>query len=99
MRRRIYGALKDGNASRDGRTEELLGCTIKECCKYIEEKFIDGMSWENMGEWHIDHIQPCSSFDLSKDDEQKKCFHFSNLQPLWKHDNLSKGDKLFSEVV
>ena len=53
------------------------------------------MKWDNHGlyGWHIDHIQPCNSFDLSNEEEQKKCFHYSNMQPLWAFDNLSKGAK------
>ena len=51
------------------------------------------MSWENYGEWHIDHIKPCASFALSIEEEQHKCFHYSNLQPLWSIDNLKKGSK------
>ena len=52
------------------------------------------MTWENHGEWHIDHIKPCSSFNLIDIEEQKQCFHYSNLQPLWKIDNLTKGSKV-----
>lgn len=54
------------------------------------------MTWANYGKsgWHIDHIKPCASFDLSDPDQQKACFHYSNLQPLWAFDNLSKGAKL-----
>lgn len=44
--------------------------------------------------WHIDHIVPCASFDLSKPEEQKKCFHYTNLQALWWRDNIVKGDKI-----
>ncbi len=52
------------------------------------------MSWENRNEWHLDHIIPCSKFNLSKEEDLKKCFHYSNLQPLWAKDNLSKGSKI-----
>ena len=91
-RSRIREALKNKSKKAFG-TEELLGCSIKELKSYLELKFEDGMNWQNFGDWHIDHIKPCSSFDLSKESEQKKCFHYTNLQPLWKHDNLSKGSK------
>ncbi|MDC3282434.1 hypothetical protein OAV46_05350, partial [Euryarchaeota archaeon] len=54
--------------------------------------FDTGMSWNNHGEWHIDHTKPCSSFDLRNEDEQRQCFHYSNLRPMWANENLSKGD-------
>jgi len=74
---------------------KLIGCDLNYLKKYLEEQFFDGMSWDNYGYWgwHIDHIRPCASFDLSKPEEQRKCFHYSNLQPLWAKDNLSKGSK------
>ena len=52
------------------------------------------MSWSNRGEWHIDHIIPCSSFNLLDEKEQEKCFHYTNLQPLWAAENLSKSNKI-----
>ena len=73
----------------------LTGCTSwNELKIYLESKFLDGMNWKNMGEWHIDHIKPCSSFDLTDPKQQKECFHYTNLQPLWAIDNLSKSDKI-----
>ena len=51
------------------------------------------MSWDNYGDWHVDHIRPCASFDLTNEDEQRICFHYKNLQPLWGPDNLEKGAK------
>ena len=76
---------------RSGMAINLLGCTIQEARNHIEKQFIDGMSWENYGKWHIDHIKPCASFDLTKENDQRKCFHYTNLQPLWAKDNLVKG--------
>lgn len=74
----------------------LLGCTAEHLKKHLEEQFKDDMSWENYGirGWHIDHIKPCASFDLSIIEEQKECFHYTNLQPLWWHENLAKSDKI-----
>ena len=73
----------------------LIGCEIDYLIYYIQCKFTDDMSWDNYGSfWHVDHIHPCSSFDLSKEDEQRKCFHYKNLQPLWAVDNLRKSDRL-----
>ena len=64
---------------------ELLGCNVDFLKEYIESKFTSGMSWDNRGihGWHIDHILPCASFDLSDPEQQKQCFHYTNLQPLW----------------
>ena len=62
--------------------------------KHIEKQFKPGMSWAKMSEIHIDHIKPCVSFDLTDPEQQRKCFHFSNLQPLWAIDNLKKGARL-----
>ena len=69
----------------------LIGCEVDYLMYYIQSKFTKGMNWNNYGKWHIDHIKPCCSFDLSKASEQRKCFHYTNLQPLWAKDNLSKG--------
>ena len=76
-------------------TKDFLGCTLEEFRIYIENQFKPGMTWENHGVhgWHIDHIKPCASFDLSKPEEQAKCFHYSNLQPLWAEENLRKNGK------
>lgn len=77
-------------------TAKLLGCSYDECRKHLEDQFTEGMSWDNYGfdGWHIDHIIPCASFDLTKEEEQRKCFHYTNLQPLWAEDNLKKSSKI-----
>ncbi len=93
VRTRVNHALK-GKYKKSKRTRDLLGCTVEELKKYIESKFKLGMSWEKRHLIHIDHIIPCSSFDLTKPSEQRKCFHYTNLQPLWASENLSKGNRI-----
>jgi len=94
LRDRIYIALKKNIKSK--KTLELLGCSVEDLKKHLQEQFTDGMTWQNHGlhGWHIDHIKPCASFDLSKEEEQSKCFHYTNLQPLWAEDNWNKGSKI-----
>lgn len=96
LRMRVNLALK--NNPKKSKTFEMLGCSLKYFKNYLESKFKKGMSWDALfrGEIHIDHIRPCSSFDLSQPQEQAVCFHYLNLQPLWAKDNLSKGAKLFT---
>lgn len=93
---RIQRAIKLQYSEKAFGTIELLGCNIETARKHIENQFTDGMSWEKFGKngIHIDHIIPCASFDLTNPEEQKKCFHYTNLQPLWAKDNLSKGSKI-----
>ena len=92
LRRRINEVIKKGTKSQS--TMKLTGCSIEELLKHLESKFIDGMNWQNYGEWHIDHILPCSSFDLTDPEQQQRCFHYTNLQPLWALDNIRKGSKI-----
>lgn len=93
LRRRVLLALK--GKSKSSPTLKLLGCSVEELRLYLESKFLPGMTWKNRGRfgWHIDHIRPCASFDLTDVEQQKQCFHYTNLQPLWARDNLSKGKK------
>ena len=72
---------------------ELLGCSPEFYREYIQSKFSPGMSFDNYGEWHIDHIIPCSSFDMNNHEQQKLCFHYSNTQPLWRIDNIRKSNR------
>ena len=92
LRRRISSALK--GSSKSAKTIELLGCQIEIFKAHLQRQFTKGMSFDNHGEWHIDHIVPCASFDLTDPQQQKECFNYRNLQPLWAKDNLTKQDKL-----
>jgi hypothetical protein len=97
LRSRIYTALKGAGKSR--RTVELVGCDIKALRRHLEAQFQTGMSWDNYGLWHVDHIMPCCSFNLAVPEEQKKCFHYTNLQPLWAEDNFRKNGRRNHNVL
>lgn len=85
----ISGSIKDGSSVYD------LGCSPEDLKQHLEDQFVEGMSWDNYGlhGWHIDHIRPLSGFDLSDPEELKEACHYTNLQPLWAQDNLSKGNR------
>jgi hypothetical protein len=92
LRARINQALR-GNM-KEKSSLDLLGCTIEEYKKYLEKQFDENMNWENYGTyWEIDHIKPCDSFDLSSLEEQKKCFMFTNTQPMDVISNRIKSNK------
>ena len=90
---------KHGRALKHSRTLDMLGCTIDFFMQHIEQQFQPGMTWQNHGQWHIDHIKPCASFDLTDPAQQKTCFNFSNMQPLWAEDNMKKGCRLHANTV
>lgn len=94
LKRNLYRRVNNFVKGKDKsiKTIDLLGCTVKELRSHLESKFTKGMSWNNYGEWHVDHIFPCASFDLRKSEEQRKCFYYTNLQPLWAADNFKKSN-------
>lgn len=96
IRTRVWTVLSRSGLAKTSRTMKLVGCTPAELRKYIESKFLPGMTWENRGRhgWHIDHIIPLAKFDLSDPEQQAAAFHYTNLQPLWAADNLRKSDKV-----
>lgn len=98
MRTRMRMALK--GEIKTGKTFELLGCSTEELKRWLEMQFYDDkMSWDNYGSyWHVDHIIPCAHFDLTDPEQQKQCFHHTNLQPMIATENLSKGAKIMVEV-
>jgi len=91
QRNRLHWALKDDYKS--GSAVQDLGCSIEKLKLHLEKQFQPGMAWENQGQWHIDHIIPLSKFDLTDRGQLLKACHFTNLQPLWAKNNLSKGGK------
>lgn len=92
LRSRLLSAFELTGAKKCASTLELVGCDIGHLKKYLESQFTEGMTWENHSKdgWHIDHVIPCSKFDLSCHEHQRVCFHFTNLQPLWAKDNCRK---------
>jgi hypothetical protein len=94
LRSRISTAVK--KLKKSNKTKIFIGLPLDKLRIHLESKFKEGMTWENYGHkgWHIDHIIPCASFDLSDPEQQKKCFHYTNLQPLWWFENLKKGCKI-----
>lgn len=95
LRSRIRVALKNKIIKKNFKTLDVVGCTIPELKLHLESQFKEGMSWDNHGQygWHIDHIKPLSSFDLTDQEQVKQACHYTNLQPLWAEENLSKGCK------
>lgn len=92
LRQRVWKSLKYGKKPSSIIGE--LGCSLDELKTYLEKRFTEGMNWENYGKWHIDHIRPLSSFDLTNKDEFKIACHHTNLQPLWAVDNILKSNKI-----
>lgn len=79
---------------RSGSCTKLVGCSSEHLRLHIQRQFKRGMNWNNYGKWHLDHIIPCAHFDLTREDQQRICFHWTNLQPLWSQDNQRKRDRL-----
>jgi hypothetical protein len=94
LRSRVYQAIKASGASKSGRTEELVGCPIEFLRQHIERQFKGKMSWDNPGSYHIDHIVPVASFDLTDIQQQRVAFNWQNMRPLSPKNNMSKGAKL-----
>lgn len=96
-RRRILNALENQGLRKNSLTKKLIGCSFSKLRHYLEKQFDDYMTWENRGKWHVDHRVPCKAFDLSNPLEQRVCFWYKNLQPMWAKDNLEKSDKYNEE--
>lgn len=100
---RINQAVRYVWGHKSARTLDLLGCTILELRTHLEGQFQPGMSWGNYGygddKWHIDHVRPCALFDLTDPAQQRACFNYKNLQPLWQPDNFRKNKRVGDACV
>lgn len=93
IRTRIYKSLARQKTEKFQKSINYLGCNLNELQQHLEMQFKPGMSWDNKDLWHIDHIIPLSHFDFTNQDDIYWAFHYTNLQPLWAEENLSKGNR------
>lgn len=95
LRKRTWEAFKNKGYKKTSKTQEMLGVDWEVAKQHIEIQFTKGMNWDNQGEWHIDHIIPLAS--ANTEEEIKKLCYYTNLQPMWAEDNLSKSDKIIEQ--
>lgn len=99
LRCRLYHALKEQGVKKQTKFIKLIGCTIIFFKQHIEQQFKPEMNWNNHGKiWEIDHMLPCSSFNLIDEEEQLKCFHYSNMQPLFKTTKIAESFGYINEI-
>lgn len=98
FRTAIYQVLKENNINKNGHYFDILKYTPEQLMSHLEDKFSENMSWDNYGEWHVDHVKPISSFMILEigDEEFMNCWSLGNLQPMWGVDNIKKSNKLLS---
>ena len=96
FRTAIYQVLKENNVEKNGHYFEVLQYTPEELINHLENQFTDGMTWDNYGEWHVDHLRPISVHNIQEigDEEFMKCWSLSNLQPMWGEENIRKSNKI-----
>ena len=97
LRSRLATALRKSDVCKTNKTFELIGCTPQFLKDHLESQFKPGMSWAQRNLWHIDHRIPCARFDLTDPKQQRACFHYTNLQPLWAMENIKKGERLWTD--
>lgn len=99
LRKKLYLTLR--GYGKYNSTLELLGCSVDEARQYIESQFTKNMTWDNWGihGWHIDHVIPISYFNLEDPDQQRQCFHYTNLRPLWGKENIRKSNKIIEQQL
>lgn len=99
LNKRIAMLMIQNNSRKKNKTIDYIGCDINFFKKWMEFQFQEGMTWENYGKWHLDHVKPCASFNLLNDDDIKECFNWKNIQPLWANLNLKKSNKIDIEMI
>jgi len=94
LRTRIWTVLK--GHKKVSNTMKLIGCSMEQLWQHLESKFQNGMTRKNYGKggWDVDHIKPCAHFDLTDPKQQRICFHWTNLQPMWHIENIKKGARV-----
>lgn len=91
LRTRLRDAIQAAGSGKSAGTFELVGCTPQELKAHIEAQFVGEMGWHNRDEWHLDHVRPLASYDLTDSEQQRQAMHFSNVAPVWAADNMAKG--------
>jgi hypothetical protein len=99
FRTAIYQVLKESNVEKNGHYFDILGYTPEELINHLEKQFTEGMTWENYGEFHVDHKLPISSFNIKEigDEEFMRCWCLDNLQPMWGEENIRKSNKILED--
>jgi hypothetical protein len=99
FRTAIYQVLKENNVEKNKHYFDILKYTPEDLIQHLEKQFTGNMTWENYGEWHVDHKKPITSFNFQEmgDDEFMKCWSLDNLQPLWEEENIRKSNKIFND--
>lgn len=98
LRTRMYNAVKRAGLDKKcDSSSELLGISYQGLKEWLEPQFTEGMTWENRSDWHVDHIVPCDAFDMTVEENQRICFWYKNLQPLWANDNIQKSNTYTEE--
>ncbi len=98
LRLRMRMAIQAARAGKTSSSQDMLGAPMGVVLTHIEKQFQRGMNWGNWGKtgWHVDHIIPCAAFDLTDPQQQRRCFHYTNLRPVWASENLSKNARIIT---
>lgn len=99
LNHRLSEMFQSQRSYKKNKTLQYIDCNLEFLKKWFEFQFETDMTWENYGDWHIDHVLPCTYFDLHIEEDQKQCFNWKNLRPCWKLENIKKGDKIIDSII